>query len=80
MLVNGVNEVASPHRVTNIKENPQVAIICLDAAAWKGCRIWGQAEVLTSGEPFDAIAEEFAGQNMEVKHVVNVAAERRETF
>ena len=57
-----------------------MVIVCLDAVARKGCRIWGQGEVLTSGEPFDVIAEEFAGQNMEVKHVVNVAAERRETF
>lgn len=73
-------DVASPRTIGNIKENPQVAIICLDARARKGCRIWGQAEILTSGELFETIAKEFAGRNMEVKHVVKVAVEEIETF
>ena len=73
-------DVASPRTIANIKENPQVAIICFDATARKGCRIWGQAEILISGELFDRIAKEFAGRNMEVKHVVKVAVEEIETF
>lgn len=73
-------DVASPRTVANIKENPQVAILCLDAAARKGCRIWGQAEILTSGELFDAISHEYAARNMQVKHVVKVRVEDVETF
>ena len=73
-------DVASPRTVANIKENPQVAILCLDAAARKGCRIWGRAEILTSGEFFDAISKEYAPRNMHVKHVVMVTAETVETF
>jgi predicted pyridoxine 5'-phosphate oxidase superfamily flavin-nucleotide-binding protein len=73
-------DIDSPRTIANIKENPQVAIICLDATARKGCRIWGQAEILISGELFDTIAKEFAGRNMEVKHVVKVAVKEVETF
>jgi hypothetical protein len=73
-------DIASPRTVANIKENPQVAIICLDAAARKGCRLWGPAEVITAGELFDTIANEWATRNMTVKHVVKVAVEVVETF
>lgn len=80
VYVNGVSDVASPRRVTNIKENPQEPIICLDATARKGCRIWGKAKVLASGGPFDVMAEEFTWRNMEVVQVVNVAVEEVATF
>jgi predicted pyridoxine 5'-phosphate oxidase superfamily flavin-nucleotide-binding protein len=73
-------DVASPRTVANIKENPQVAIICLDVVTRRGCRMWGQAEVITAGELFDSTAKEFAGRNMAVKHVVKVAVEEVETF
>ena len=73
-------DIASPRTVVNIKENPQVAIICLEASERKGCRIWGQGEVLNSGELFDKISAEFAKRNMEVKNVVKVAVEEVETF
>ena len=55
-------------------------IVCLDATARKGCRIWGQAEVITSGELLEVIDKEFTGRNMEVKHVVTMAVEEIETF
>jgi len=73
-------DIASPRTVANIKENPQVAIICLDAAVRKGCRIWGKGDIINSGELFDKIVAEFAGRNMEVKNVVKVAVEEVETF
>ena len=72
--------IASPRTVANIGENPQVAIICLDAAKRKGCRIWGQGSTLDSGELFDQITAEYAAKNMEVKNVVKVAVEEVETF
>ena len=73
-------DIASPRTVANIRENPQVAVICLDAAARKGCRIWGQGSILDSGELFDQLTAEYAEKNMEVKNVVKVAVEEVETF
>ena len=73
-------DIASPRTVANIRENPQVSIICLDAATRKGCRIWGKGSILNSGELFDQIAAEYAEQKMEVKNVVKVAVDEVETF
>ena len=73
-------DIASPRTVNNIKENPQVAIICLNAAERKGCRIWGRGEIQSSGELFDKLSAEYAEKNMEVKNVVTVAVEEIETF
>jgi predicted pyridoxine 5'-phosphate oxidase superfamily flavin-nucleotide-binding protein len=72
--------IASPRTIANINENPQVAIICLDASARKGCRIWGQGEIINSGELFDQISKEYAEKNMKVKEVVKVAIQEVETF
>jgi predicted pyridoxine 5'-phosphate oxidase superfamily flavin-nucleotide-binding protein len=73
------SDVASPRTVTNIKENPQVAILCLDAATHKGCRIWGRGEIITSGEIFDKAAAEMATRNMKIKNVVKVTVEEVQT-
>ena len=73
-------DIASPRTVANIKENPQVAVICLDATARKGCRIWGKGSILTTGDLFDQLTAEYAAKNMEVKNVVKVAVEEVETF
>lgn len=73
-------DVASPRTIANVKENPQVAVICLDAVARKGCRIWGRGEVLNSGELFDKAVAEFAKRNAKVRSVVKVAVEEVETF
>ncbi len=73
-------DIASPRSVANIKDNPQVAIICLDASARKGCRIWGKGEIISSGEIFDKVSSEFAGRNMKVRNVVKVDVGEVETF
>ena len=73
-------DIVSPRTVANIRENPRVAVICLDAAARKGCRIWGQGTILDAGELFDQLTAEYAKKNMEVKLVVKVAVEEVETF
>ena len=73
-------DIASPRTIANIRENSQVAIICLDAASRKGCRIWGKGHILNSGELFDQISTEYAEINMEVKNVVKVTVEEVETF
>jgi uncharacterized protein len=73
-------DVASPRTIANIKENPQVAVICLDAAARKGCRIWGKGEVLNSGGLFDKMTAELASRNMKVNNLVKISVEEVETF
>jgi predicted pyridoxine 5'-phosphate oxidase superfamily flavin-nucleotide-binding protein len=73
-------DIVSPRTAANIRENPQVAVICLDAPARKGCRIWGQGTVLNKGELFDQLTAEYAKKNKEVKNVVIVAVEEVETF
>ena len=73
-------DIASPRTVANIRENPQVGVICLDAAARKGCRIWGKGSILNSGELFDQLSAEYAEKNMKVNNVVKVAVEEVETF
>ena len=73
-------DIVSPRTVANIRENPQVAIICLDAPARKGCRIWGRGEILDSGGLFDKITAEYAKKNMRVRNIVKVAVDKVETF
>ena len=73
-------DIASPRTIKNIRENPQVAVICLNATERKGCRIWGNAEVLVSGPLFLEAAKEFAHKNMTVKNVVKIAVMGFETF
>jgi len=73
-------DVRSPRTIANIKENPQVAVICLDTATGKGCRIWGRGEILNSGELFDKTVAELAKRKMKVKNVVKVTVEKVVTF
>ena len=72
-------DIASPRTIANIKENPQVAVICLDAAARKSCRIWGTGEIFNTGELFDKMVAEFASRNMQVRNVVKMTVEEVET-
>ena len=68
-------DIRSPHTIANIKENPQVGIICLNPNTRKACRIWGKAEIIDSGDIFNQLSKEFAARNMKVNHVVKVAVE-----
>jgi hypothetical protein len=71
-------DIASPRTMANLRENPQLSAIVFDRATRKGCRIWGKAEILDSGDLFDAISAEFAKMKMKVKHLVKVAVEAEE--
>lgn len=73
-------DINSPRTVANIKENPQVAVICLNTETRHGCRIWGKGEVLESGPVFDEMAESFVKRNMKVRTVVKIDVEEVETF
>jgi len=70
--------INSPRTIANIKENPQVAIICLDPTTRKGCRIWGTGEIISSGEIFDQTAAELTKRNMKLKNIVKVTVEKAE--
>lgn len=66
-------DMNSPRTISNLLENPQVSIICLDAASRQSCRVWGTADVLDSGPLFDEAIAAMAPRNMKPKHVVKVA-------
>jgi len=68
-------DVSSPKSVANLRENPQVAIIILDPATRKGARISGTAEVLDSGEIYDAAVEAMAARGVKPNSVVKIAVD-----
>jgi uncharacterized protein len=74
-------DVASPRTIKNLRQNPQVSIICLDYPTRKGCRVWGKAEVLSSGDLFVKVAAVMqARRNQKVDNVVKVTVEEVELF
>jgi len=73
-------DIASPRTMANLAENPLVAAIVYDPAARRGCRIWGRAEVASSGELLERVNRELAARNMQAKHVVVVAVSEYATF
>jgi len=70
-------DVNSPRTVDNLKENPQISIICLDTNR-RSCRIWGTAEVLDSGPLYDEAAVAMAARNMKPNHVISVKVDEVE--
>lgn len=66
-------DIHSPNTIANLSENPQVAAMVFDPATRHGCRVWGAAEILSSGELFDQINTELLKRNMLVKHIVVVS-------
>jgi predicted pyridoxine 5'-phosphate oxidase superfamily flavin-nucleotide-binding protein len=73
-------DISSPRTIKNIWENPQVAVICLDAKGKKGCRIWGNAEVFGSGPLFLQEFNKFAPKEMRVNHIVKIRVTDFESF
>ena len=73
-------DIASPRTMANLRENPRLSAIVFDPATRKGCRIWGKAEIVDSGDLFDSMSAEFAAMKMKVKHLVKVAVEEVATF
>lgn len=73
-------DVRSPRTMANLQENPQVAVLLLNAQTRKGCRLWGKAEILNSGALFDKISADLAARNMKVNHVVNIAVDDAVAF
>ena len=74
-------DISSPRTIANLRENPQVAVLALNPKTMKGCRIWGRAEILESGEVFDRLSEEYAARNLKVNHAVRITVdEAQESF
>jgi len=68
------------YTLANLRENPKVSAIVYNAETRQGCRIWGKAEILESGELFDALTTEAAARGVTVRQVVKVAVEEELTF
>ncbi len=68
-------DIRSPRTIANLKENPQLSAIVFDRTTRKGCRIWGKAEILSSGKLFDDVSAEYAKKQIKVNHLVKVTIE-----
>ncbi len=68
-------DIRSPRTSANLKENPQISVMAFNNEPRKGIRIWGKAEVLDSGELFDAMSAEYGAKGMKVNNVVKIAVE-----
>ena len=65
-------DISSPRTINNLRENPQIAIICLDADEKGGCRIWGNAEVIGSGPLFLQESKKFSSKDMKINNIVRI--------
>lgn len=72
-------DLRSPRTVNNLKENPMVSVIGLDPATRKGWRLWGKAEILTSGDLFDSLSQEYASKG-KINHVVKISVDEAATM
>jgi predicted pyridoxine 5'-phosphate oxidase superfamily flavin-nucleotide-binding protein len=68
-------DINSARTIANLRENPSISVLVLHPRSMRGCRIWGQAEVLDSGEMFDQLNKEYAERNIKVNHVVKITVE-----
>jgi len=49
-------EIASPHTIKNLQENPYIAFYVLDKEGGKGFQAKGKAELVDSGPRFESVA------------------------
>jgi uncharacterized protein len=68
-------DIHSPHTIQNLVENPQVAALVFEPSTRHGCRVWGKAEVLSSGGLFDQINLELSSRSMQARHIVVVSVD-----
>ena len=73
-------DIRSPRTIANLRENSQLSAMVFDRSTRKGCRIWGNAEILNSGELFDAVSAEYTAKGMKVNNLVKVKVEEVVTF
>ena len=68
-------DIHSPGTIANLAENPQVAAMVFEPTTRHGCRIWGHAEILSSGKLFDQVNAELSSRNMQAKNIVVVSVD-----
>lgn len=74
-------ESASPRTIANLRENPQVAVLCLNMSSRKGCRIWGNGEIVSSGPLFDQVAKDvMERRKQKINNVVKISIEDATSF
>jgi predicted pyridoxine 5'-phosphate oxidase superfamily flavin-nucleotide-binding protein len=73
-------DIHSPGTIANLIENPQVAAFVFEPSTRHGCRIWGSAEIFSSGELFDRVSAELANRNMKANHIVIVSVDEFKVF
>jgi len=66
-------DIHSPNTIANLTENPQVAAMVFEPTSRHGCRVWGSAEVFSSGSLFDQSNAELAKRNMHANNIVVVS-------
>jgi predicted pyridoxine 5'-phosphate oxidase superfamily flavin-nucleotide-binding protein len=49
-------EIASPHTIKNLQDNPKIALYVLDKATAKGAQIQGEVELVNEGPRFESVA------------------------
>ena len=69
----------SPRTVKNLQENPLISATAFDPATRKGWRIWGKAEIVTSGALYDQFKKEYAERGT-VNHVIIINIEEALAF
>jgi uncharacterized protein len=73
-------DIHSPNTIANLVENPQVAALVFEPSTRHGCRVWGPAEIISSGELFDQINAELSSRNMQARHIVVVSVDEFMVF
>lgn len=73
-------DIRSPRTIANLRENPQVSAIVFDPSTRHGCRVWGRADLLSSGELFDSVNGELATKKMKANHIVVITVDEYATF
>ncbi len=73
-------EFGQLYTLANLRENPQLSAIVVNPTTRQGCRVWGKAEILESGDLFNTVAAKFASRGMTVKQLVKGAVDEVVTF
>jgi len=72
-------EMGRFYTLANLRENPQLSVIAFDHSTSKGCRIWGKAKIIYSGNLFETISTELTTYE-KIKYLVEVTVEEVVTF
>jgi len=68
------------YTLTNLRENLQLSAIVYNPETRQGCRIWGKAEILESGDLFDTMAAEADSRGIKINYLVMVKVEEELVF